>query len=138
MERGLREAVRERAGYRCEYCLMPEGYDVLPVEIDHIIARKHGGTTESGNLALSCYPCNAYKGPNIAGMDGETDEITRLFHPRRDIWQEHFEWSGGLLIGRTTVGRVTIRVLDINQEERVCLRQSLIREGVFPPTMDWR
>jgi len=58
----LRQEVYDRAGGCCEYCLIPETAVLVPHEVDHIIAQKHGGLTESGNLALSCTVCNKYKG----------------------------------------------------------------------------
>jgi hypothetical protein len=109
---------------------MPQEYDVLPFQIDHIVSLKHRGSSDAANLALSCYNCNAYKGPNIAGIDSDTDEVTRLFHPRRDQWSEHFLWDGPHLTGRTTIGRTTIDVLSINLPERVELRRTLISIGV--------
>ena len=112
---------------------MPQRFDVLPFELDHIIARKHGGETNLENLALSCYPCNAHKGPNIAGIDDGTGAVIRLFHPRLDSWADHFEWAGPELIGRTPIGRVTIQVLCINSPGRVALRRALLEECVFPP-----
>jgi hypothetical protein len=48
-------------------------------------------------------------------------------------WFRHFRWDGPRLVGRTAVGRATVAVLDMNDEDRVELRQSLIDEGVFPP-----
>ena len=89
--------------------------------------------TSADNLALSCYNDNAYKGPNIAGIDLVTGQLMRLFNPRQDDWNEHFSWLGPELVGRTAVGRVTIAVLNMNDPLRVELRQSLIDEGVFPP-----
>jgi 5-methylcytosine-specific restriction endonuclease McrA len=56
----------------------------LPFQIDHILAEKHGGETVESNLALSCPHCNRFKGPNIAGVDPATAQLTRLFDPRRD------------------------------------------------------
>ena len=50
----LRRLVRERAGDRCEYCLIPEQLTLAAHWVDHIVAEKHGGQTEEGNLALSC------------------------------------------------------------------------------------
>ncbi len=50
----LRQQIYERAGGQCEYCLTPEVAVLMSLEIDHIIARKHGGKTETDNLALSC------------------------------------------------------------------------------------
>lgn len=126
----LREFVRQRAGYRCEYCRMPQEYDVLPFQIDHIISLKHRGSSEESNLALSCYNCNAYKSPNIAGIDVETGEVTRLFHPRCDQWAKHFLWDDSYLLGRTAIGRTTVDVLSINLAQRVELRQILINMGI--------
>ena len=81
----LRMLVRERAGDRCEYCRIHQDQDAyFRFHIDHIIARQHGGLTNADNLCLSCYRCNAHKGPNIASIDADTDELVRLFHPRRD------------------------------------------------------
>lgn len=111
---------------------MSQQHDVLTFQVDHIIARKHRGTDELDNLALACFACNNHKGPNIAGVDSETNEIVRLFHPRQDKWTDHFEWRGALLVGLTPVGRVTVDVLAINLPHRIRLRQMLILEGVFP------
>ena len=69
MDKALREAVQQRCGGFCEYCLVPEKYDRLPFQPDHIIAEKHNGETIESNLAWSCYDCNIFKGPNVAGVD---------------------------------------------------------------------
>ena len=53
MQRQLVESVRRRAGFRCEYCHFPERFSGLNFQTDHIIAEKHGGRTESENLAFS-------------------------------------------------------------------------------------
>lgn len=129
----LRERVRERAGGCCEYCQLPQEYDPLPFHVEHIVPRKHRGRTVSGNLALSCSGCNLCKASNIAGLDTDTEELTRLFHPRTDAWSDHFAWQGPLLIGKTPVGRVTVNVLGINHAERTRLREILIRLHAFPP-----
>ncbi|MCA9270515.1 MAG: HNH endonuclease [Planctomycetales bacterium] len=104
-------------------------------QIDHIRAEKHGGKTQQENLALACFQCNNHKGPNIASVDSQTNKLEPLFDPRTQNWNEHFRWDGPRLVGLTGIGRVTIAVLDINQPERVALRQALIAEGVFPPPM---
>jgi hypothetical protein len=82
-------------------------------------------------LALACIHCNRFKGPNIAGLDAETGELVRLFHPRTDSWTEHFMWDGPELKGRTQIGRVTIAVLFINDPEVIGLRKALGEEHVF-------
>jgi hypothetical protein len=50
--------VVQRAKRRCEYCQLAQICSNLSFEIDHIIARKHGGRTVASNLALSCFYCN--------------------------------------------------------------------------------
>lgn len=133
MDKELQELVWERAQSRCEYCQMSQAFSQLTFEIDHIIASKHGGRTLSSNLALSCYYDNSFKGPNLSGIDPRTGRLTRLFHPRRHAWDRHFRWDGPLLVGRTAIGRTTIRVLLVNLELRVAHRQLLIDAGLFPP-----
>ena len=49
----LAETVKERAQQRCEYCHFPDAFAELGFEIEHIIASKHHGKTESGNLAYA-------------------------------------------------------------------------------------
>lgn len=129
----LERRVRRRAKGRCEYCRLPRAASEFTFPIDHIIARQHSGPTDAGNLALSCPHCNAHKGPNIAGIDPQTHELTRLYHPRRDRWREHFAWAGGMLTGLTPVGRTTIQVLAMNDPDMVATRDALIEEGKFPP-----
>jgi hypothetical protein len=132
MDRALEQLIWNRANSRCEYCGLPQALDKLPFEIDHVIPSVHGGKTIAGNLALSCFLCNRHKGPNLAGIDPETRRLTRLFNPRRHSWQRHFAWDGPLLVGRTAIGRATVRVLAINSALRIRLRSELIAEGVFP------
>lgn len=133
MDDALQQHIRRRAAGRCEYRQLPQDCDDRPFEIDHIVSRKHGGPTTAGNLALSCFRCNSFKGSDIAGLDPRTRRLTPLFHPRRHKWSRHFRWRGAVLVGRTPVGRVTVAVLNINDPLRVELREELILEGRFPP-----
>jgi hypothetical protein len=125
----LRQLIRDRAGARCEYCHFPEAFSFLPYQIDHIIAAKHSGPAIESNLAWACYYCNSYKGPNLSGWDPDTDEVIRLFHPRRDVWQEHFGWRGAILTGSTVIGRITIAVLEINHPDALAVRSRLLEIG---------
>jgi hypothetical protein len=110
------------------------GADVLPHELDHIISEQHRGKTIESNLCLACAHCNAHKGPNVAGIDPQTNQLTRLFNPRLDRWEDHFRWRGPLLHGSTEIGRATIEVLAINAPERILARQLAIEAALFPPT----
>lgn len=103
----LRREVRERAGERCEYCLLAESQAEPPHEPDHLIALKHGGQTASENLALACFDCNRSKGSDIASIDAITSELVGLFNPRTQRWFEHFRLDGAHIVPLTAVGRVT-------------------------------
>jgi len=135
MDDALAVAVRQRAGYICEYCKIPQAAYRAPFPIDHIIARQHGGRTVAANLALACLHCNSHKGPNIAGIDPSNGKLVALFHPRRHQWTWHFRWDGPLLVGRTPIGRATVAVLALNHEDAVAVRQALLDEGVWPPLL---
>jgi 5-methylcytosine-specific restriction endonuclease McrA len=65
----LRRLVRTRAAECCEYCLVPERFTLAAHWVDHIVAEKHGGQTEEGNLALSCVLCNQRKGSDLTSID---------------------------------------------------------------------
>lgn len=126
--------VKERARLRCEYCqLHQDESDYLAFHVEHVIAKQHGGSDDLDNLSFACSECNWAKGPNLAGLlDGV---IIPLFNPRKQNWKRHFVWKGSRLIGRTRTGKVTVHVLNINDATRVLLRQCLIREGRFPPSL---
>ncbi|MEB3339502.1 HNH endonuclease [Okeania sp.] len=90
---------------------MPEFLTFATHEIDHIIAEKHGGSTEENNLALSCTLCNQYKSTDLTSIDPDTGDITSLYHPRQDIWLDHFSIKNGRIIPSSAKGRVTARLL---------------------------
>ncbi|HUY87556.1 MAG TPA: HNH endonuclease signature motif containing protein [Pirellulales bacterium] len=123
MDAQTRAAVRKRAADRCEYCQRRQiDSPIVPLQIEHVIPRKHGGSDDLENLALACAECNLHKSSNLTGIDPDTNEITPLFDPRRQIWTEHFSWSGLRILGRTATGRTTVRVLELNSPERLRVR----------------
>jgi len=123
--------VRGRAGGRCEYCRFPEEHSVPVFEVEHIIPHKHGGLTTEDNLALACFFCNRYKGPNVAGIDPDNESVVRLFHPRLDNWEEHFLWIDFRVLPKTAIGRVTTAVLRFNQPNAVEVRRELMEGGLW-------
>jgi len=120
-----RAQVRERAHNACEYChLHQDDSPLAALHVEHIIPRVHGGNDDIENLALACLDCNLHKGTNLAGLDPQTNQLSELFNPRRQKWEDHFEWQGIHLSGKTATGRTTIQVLNINSEDQVALRSS--------------
>ena len=115
-----RSLTRARARGLCEYCGIPESHGFVEHQIDHIVARKHGGSSDLRNLALSCALCNRYKGSDIASFDPETGQIAELFRPRQQSWEQHFRLEyGGHIIGLTPNGRATAQLLQFNRPARL-------------------
>lgn len=135
-----RQLVRQRAGDCCEYCLMPQSGGTVTFHVDHIVPRKHGGLDVAENLCLACYQCNGYKGADIAGYAPDTGELTRLYHPRSDQWNDHFLLhEDGIIAGKTAEGRVTSEILRFNTDRRIEQRLILIEVDFYPclpPTED--
>lgn len=127
----IRRLVAERAGYRCEYCLIHENDTFFGCEVDHIISRKHGGTNAPDNLAYACVFCNRHKGADIGSISPSTGKLTRLYNPRKDRWSKHFRLNGAEIEALTGIGEVTIRILDFNNHERFLERKALISIGVY-------
>ena len=86
MDAAIRDLVRRRAGNRCEYCRLPQSaLPHAPFHVEHVVAKQHGGSDDTVNLALACDRCNLHKGPNLSGIDTETGVTVPLFHPRKDV-----------------------------------------------------
>jgi hypothetical protein len=129
----LRQEVLERAGGCCEYCRLNLTTSAFNFTIDHIIAEKHDGETLLDNLCLSCFLCNSFKGSDLTSVDREYGfQITPLFNPRLQQWDDHFVLQGSQIIGRSGEGRVTAKMLQFNTSERMEHRTTLIRLGSYP------
>jgi hypothetical protein len=106
----------------------------IPFHVEHVIAKQHGGTDHPDQLALPCDRCNSYKGPNLSSLDFESHEIVPLFHPRTDVWSDHFMLQGTKIIGLSPTGRATVRLLQMNAARRMELREKWLDEGGVIPT----
>ena len=133
MTQAVRRQVRARAGGRCEYCRLRQEHEPhRPFHVEHIIASSHRGGDDSANLALACQLCNLLKGPNLSGIDPDTEKLVRLFHPRKEAWSKHFRIEGAVIVGTTAIGRTTAWLLEMNSDDRVELRETLIELGEWP------
>ncbi len=98
---------------------------VFSHEIDHVIAQKHGGATDSENLALTCWRCNRHKGTDLGSFDPETGAFNFLFNPRTQKWTEYFSFLELHLVGLTPSERTTIGLLQMNNDQRLTERRRL-------------
>lgn len=124
----IKKLVRERAENRCEYCLSPADFSPGPFSIEHIVPKTKGGSDDLDNLAFACQGCNGRKYNHIEAKDSISGEHFPLFHPRRDVWSDHFSWDSFKthIIGITPVGRATLQRMQLNRREVVNLRKLLL------------
>jgi hypothetical protein len=127
-----RRIVAVRAHHVCEYCLIAEEDAFFKFQIEHIISRKHGGTSELKNLALACVFCNRYKGSDIATLIPETNNLVQFYSPRTMRWREHFRLNEVIIEPLTEIGEATIRILQMNHDDQIVERQVLYRRGRYP------
>lgn len=132
--RSLRVRLEERARGRCEYCHAPQSVCGYRFHLEHIIPITRGGSDAEANRALACASCNLAKANRMSGRDPLTGEEVPLFHPRIQLWEEHFSWSEDqrMLTGRTATGRATIPALDMNSELRLAARPLWFAVALLP------
>lgn len=128
----LRKIVIRRAGNICEYCHLSQKGQEATFHIDHIIPMASGGETIAENLALACVSCSLRKSAKETVVDIETSQKVRLFHPRIDKWNEHFEWHGVEIFGLTAEGRATVETLKLNRRLILSIREEEILLGRHP------
>jgi len=135
MNEAIRSSVRDRAPDCCEYCRAQARFSYDPFSVEHIIPISKGGIDDLENLAWSCIGCNNFKFTAISAFDLVTTQMTPLFNPRTDIWNDHFRWSADFseIIGLTPIGRATLVRLQLNRPGLVNLRGVLKAAGKHPP-----
>lgn len=69
---------------------------------------------------------------DLTSLDPLTGEIIRLFHPRRDKWTDYFRLNGAIIEPVTDVGRVTVKLLQLNRTDRIAERKLLIALERYP------
>jgi len=85
-----RNNIFERDRNTCQYC--GRVFDRRDLNLDHVLPRDRGGTTNWENIVCSCIPCNTRKGnrlPHEAGM-------ALIRKPRRPRWRPfiHLTFNG--------------------------------------------
>ncbi len=124
--------VHERARNCCEYCRTRRDVIAQTMHVDHIIPAEGD---QPDNLCLACPNCNLAKGSATTGVDPATGQTVALFHPRHQLWRDHFRWieDGVSLEGITPAGRATVNRLKINRIELITARRLWIAAGLHPP-----
>lgn len=131
----VRRFVENRAKGYCEYCLCHKDFATDSFCMEHILPLADDGSNDTDNLAYACGNCNGHKHAKTQAIDPISNQITVFFNPRLDIWADHFEWdtSATLILGKTSVGRVTIDTLKMNRFSVINIRKGMIAIGIHPP-----
>ena len=131
--RRLRRLVADRAGNRCEYCLLAQEGQEATFHIDHVLPQVDGGETDENNLALACVSCSLRKEARRTALDVESNKNVAIFNPRKDSWSDHFRWLGAEVEGLTPKGRATVRLLKLNRPSILAIRYEESLRGRHPP-----
>jgi hypothetical protein len=121
-----------RARNRCEYCGLSQLGQEATFHVDHIVPVAAGGPDTGDNLALACVSCSLRKAARQAAVDPASSEHVPLFHPRHDLWNDHFDWQGVRLSGRTATGRATVEALEMNRPLIIAIREEERARGRHP------
>lgn len=129
-------SVAKRARGACEYCRSQARFATQSFSVEHVIPLDRGGDDDPENLALACQGSNNHKYIRTEARDPVGGTMVPLFHPRRQLWKEHFVWSSDFtqILGRTPTGRATVDALRLNREGLVNLRRVLYAMGEHPPS----
>lgn len=128
----IRVKVKRRAGYRCEYCLLPELDGLIKFHVEHIRSSKHKGSDGLENLAFACPDCNLFKGADLGTILGDDENFTRFFNPRKDEWNEHFKVVDCVIYPMTDIGEATINIFQMNKPGRIEVRRLFAEDNLYP------
>ncbi len=118
----VRQKLRERARFACEYCEVSEIETGGELTVDHFKPLSKNGDDEAENLVYCCFRCNLYKGDYCA-------EDKQLFNPRTDKRDEHFWLSeSGKLFALTETGEFTIKLLRLNRQPLITKREQAFQK----------
>ncbi len=118
-DRVIREEVRRRADFMCEFCGISETDSGGELTIDHFRPKSKGGDDSPGNLIYCCIRCNQYKLDYWPDNDGGM----MLWNPRSENSDSHFfELDDGRLYPLTATGSFTLKRLRLNRPPLVANR----------------
>ena len=122
----------------CAYCRTAEVLTVAIFEFEHILPRSAAGATVFEKLCFCCPTCNRFKADRTTAIDPDTQNEVALFHPHREMWQEHFAWNEDAteLIGLSATGRATISALKMNRRQIVRVRKMWVAMGNIRQSLD--
>ncbi|MDQ3179883.1 MAG: HNH endonuclease [Acidobacteriota bacterium] len=121
MSVSIKQTVRERANFACEYCGVSEQNAGGELTIDHFRPQSKDGGDGLENLVYACVRCNLYKSDYWV----EPPDNLNLWNPCFEPAEIHF-WQAddGHLYALTEKGTLSIRILNLNRPQLIAYRQN--------------
>lgn len=115
----MREQVRRRANFACEFCGVTETDTGGELTVDHYRPKVKGGGDTLDNLLYCCPRCNQYKADYWPSQPAEPF----LWNPRCEPTAQHFlELDDGTLHPLTATGAFTLRRLRLDRPPLIAYR----------------
>lgn len=112
INKALKDKIRQRASFACEYCGVTETDTGGLLTIDHFQPQSKGGSDAFINLIYCCNRCNSYKYNYYPSSNKEPS----IWNPRQSPRNLHFfELDNGYLKALTSLGKATIDLLRLNR-----------------------
>jgi hypothetical protein len=120
ISKSLRQIIRKRANFRCEYCGVSETESGGELTLDHFQPISVNGDSSEENLIYCCFRCNLYKGDYWTTEPSQTP----IFNPKKDKFDDHF-WLAetGKLFGLTETGEFAVKLLRLNRPSLITKRR---------------
>lgn len=122
----LRQLVRQRARFACEFCGVTETSTGGQLTLDHFRPKSKGGSDALSNLIYCCVRCNQYK-QNYWPCE---ESALTIWNPSTEPANIHFfESENGTLLPRTKTGEFTIKRLRLNRPSLVAYRDKVRKQA---------
>ncbi len=115
----VREQVRQRAGFACEFCGAGETDIGAMLTVDHFQPMTKNGSDDLENLIYCCAKCNQYKSDYWPDISSDP----QLWNPRHDNFATHFLLlDDGKIHPLTSLGTFTLARLRLNRPQLIAHR----------------
>lgn len=122
----IRDQVRQRANFACEFCGVTEADAGGQLTIDHFRPKAKKGSDSLEKLLYCCIRCNQYKQDYWPTEPNEPS----LWNPRHEPASQHFLiLDDGTLYPRTPTGAFTLRRLRLNRPPLVAYRLNKLQRA---------
>ena len=121
----LRDQVRQRANFACEYCGVAEADTGGLLTVDHFQPQALGGSDDLANLLYCCHGCNHFK---AAYWPLQATDLA-LWNPRMEPRHQHLLLlDDGTLHPLTSIGAFTVKRLRLNRPPLIAYRLRQLRQ----------